>query len=482
MASETLETRSLSPSPSPEHSPPFHTPPTELASHHMDLDAIPLQPLDPGDEAPPTSPDPSSSPPLPPDANYASYSDGNPWADRPVVLEPIDSYLALNSTESSDKTPEEKVKAGSEAPDGEGDEEDEEDPSLVTGRDGGSNTRSEGDKKGRRGTDEAPPPKGKRKKRNKEESREAKEPGQPILLTTSITTTYAKDLHELCQSRVRLTPMFTFQQSKPQEFTVVLKLAGPLETREIPIDGIFPSKRHAKEAAAALGIDYVNSLPKDGSSRLFTMEQEPENWVGLLSDMCNGKQIRPQYTDYATPGAGYSCEIRLSAEFGCPGVECMVFGDKHRAFKNKKSAKIAAAKEAILWVREQAPPGTPVNGRTPKTAANGPEGVIDIPEGTPTAQIVNLICPKLGFTSPEYIFHADPHAPGLYDVDAVIKRPKGPRPAKIGPIRSVFGKKKAREEISTCVLRWLRKEADKQGLKIIDHERTNGAGEDYSSS
>ena len=109
--------------------------------------------------------------------------------------------------------------------------------------------------------------------------------------------------------------------------------------------------------------------------------------------MCNGKQIRPQYTDYATPGAGYSCEIRLSAEFGCPGVECMVFGDKHRAFKNKKSAKIAAAKEAMLWIREQAPPGTPVNGRNTKAAANGPEGVIDIPEGTPTAQIVNRMSP-----------------------------------------------------------------------------------------
>ncbi|PWW75604.1 hypothetical protein C7212DRAFT_297524 [Tuber magnatum] len=479
MASETLETRS--PSLSSDHSPPFHTPPMESASDHLGLGVIPLQPLDPGNEALATSPGRSPLPPFPSNANYANYADGNPWAGGPVVFELVDSYIASNLTGSPDKGPEEKVKAKSEAPDEEGDEEDEEDPLLGTGRDGGSNTRSEGDKKGRRGTDEAPPPKGKRKRRNNAESREAKEPGQPILLTTSITTTYAKDLHELCQSRVRLTPIFAFQQNKPQEFAVVLKLVGPLETKEIAVGGTFPSKRHAKEAAAALGIEYVNGLPKDGSSRLFTMEQEPENWVGLLSDMCNGKQIRPQYTDYATPGAGYSCEIRLSAEFGCPGVECMVFGDKHRAFKNKKSAKIAAAKEAILWVREQAPPGTPVGGRTPKTAASGPEGVIEIPEGTPTAQIVNLICPKLGFTSPEYIFHADPHAPGLYDVDAVIKRPKGPRPAKIGPIRSVFGKKKAREEISTCVLRWLRKEAEKQGLKIIEHGGTDGAGEDCSS-
>ncbi|CAZ80042.1 unnamed protein product [Tuber melanosporum] len=482
MAPEASETGS--PLLSPEHSPPFHTPLMESASDPMDLGAIPLQPLDQEDEAPLTSSDLSSSPPLPPNANYANYTSGSPWADKPVVpiLEPVDAYLASNRAEYLDKDPNEKAKASSEAPDEEGDEEDEEDLLLETGQDGSSNTRGEGDKRGRRETNEAPPPKGKRKRRNNAESKETREPGQPILLTTSITTTYAKDLYELCQSHVRLVPLFTFEQNKPQEFTVVLKLVGPLESKEIVVDGIFPSKRHAKEAAAALGIEYVRDLPKDGSSRLFTMDQEPENWVGLLSDMCNGKQIRPQYTDYATPGAGYSCEIRLGAEFGFPGVECMVFGDKHRAFKNKKSAKIAAAKEAILWIREQAPPGTPVNGRTPRAAASGPEGVVDIPEGTPTAQIVNLICPKLGFTSPEYIFHADPHAPGLYDVDAVIKRPKGPRPAKIGPIRSVFGKKKARDEIATCVLRWLRKEAEKQGLKIVEHDEVNGAREDYSSS
>ncbi|RPA97538.1 hypothetical protein L873DRAFT_1741872 [Choiromyces venosus 120613-1] len=476
MASETSESRS--PLQSPEHSPPtsFHTPSMELSSDQVDVEDIPLQPLDPEEnEAPLTSPDPPSSPPLPPHTTYTDHTDGNPWADKRVTLESVDDYIAANRPEYLDEKTSEEEKPSSEVPD-EG--EDEDDPSSGTGQDTAGGEKGE---KGRKSGDEAPSPKGKRKRRNNAENGAPREPGQPILLTTSITTTHAKDLHELCQSHVRLVPLFTFEQNKPQEFTVVLKLVGPVETKEIIVPGIFPSKRHAKEAAAELGINYVRDLPKDGSSRLFTMEQEPENWVGLLSDMCNVKQIRPQYTDYATPGAGYSCEIRLSAEFGYPDVENRVFGDKHRAFKNKKSAKIAAAKEAILWIREQAPPGTPANGRTPKAAANNSEGVIDIPEGTPTAQIVNLICPKLGYTSPEYIFHADPHAPGLYDVDAVIKRPKGPRPAKIGPIRSVFGKKKAREEIATCVLRWLRKEAEKQGLKIVGPGATNGTGEDDSS-
>jgi len=282
MASEILETRS--PLPSPEHSPPtsFHTPSMELVSDPTDLD-IPLQPLDPEDEAPPTSPGPSSSPPLPPNPNYTNHTGGNPWANTPVAFESVSDYLALNLTEPLTGKSDEKVKVGPETPDEEGDEEDEEDTPLGTGEDGSNNTRGEEDKKGRRGMDETPHPKGKRKKRTNAENRETREPVEPILLTTSITTTYAKDLHELCQSHVRLTPVFTFEQNKPQEFTVVLKLTGPLETREIAVDGIYPSKRHAKEAAALLGIEYVRDLPKDGSSRLFTMEQEPENWVGLLS-------------------------------------------------------------------------------------------------------------------------------------------------------------------------------------------------------
>ena len=287
MGSEILETRS--PLPSPEHSPPtsFHTPSMELVSDPTDLLDIPLQPLDPEDEAPPTSPDPSSSPPLPPNPNYTNHTDGNPWANTPVVLESVEDYLASNRTETLSGNSDEKVRASSETlgEEGgeEGDEEDEEDPSLETGQDGSNNTRGEEDKKERRETDEVPPTRNKRKKRTNAESRETREPGEPILLTTSITTTYAKDLHELCQSHVRLAPIFAFEQNKPQEFTVVLKLVGPLETKEIAVDGIFPSKRHAKEAAAALGIEYVRDLPKDTSSRLFTMEQEPENWVGLLS-------------------------------------------------------------------------------------------------------------------------------------------------------------------------------------------------------
>lgn len=105
---------------------------------------------------------------------------------------------------------------------------------------------------------------------------------EPFVVSTSITTTHVKDLHELCQSHVRFTPVFDFEQRKPQEFSVVLKLLGPTETKEIRPGGVYPSKRHAKEAASGLGIEYVKSLPK-GPMTMETPEKNEENWVGLLS-------------------------------------------------------------------------------------------------------------------------------------------------------------------------------------------------------
>lgn len=109
---------------------------------------------------------------------------------------------------------------------------------------------------------------------------------EPIVISTSITTTHVKDLHELCQSHVRLTPFFEFEQRKPQEFSVVLKLVGPEGTKEITVDGTYPSKRHAKEAVSGQGIEYLKNLPKSEglkSIALETLEKEQENWVALLS-------------------------------------------------------------------------------------------------------------------------------------------------------------------------------------------------------
>lgn len=60
----------------------------------------------------------------------------------------------------------------------------------------------------------------------------------------------------------------------------------------------------------------------------------------------------------------------------------------------------------------------------------------------------------------------------MYDITAIIRRPKGPKDVMIGPLKSVYGKKKAKEEISRGVYNWVRKEAERQGLSIITNTET----------
>lgn len=119
--------------------------------------------------------------------------------------------------------------------------------------------------------------------------------------------------------------------------------------------------------------------------------------------MCTIKKTRPQYIDYGMPAAGFSCEIRLSAEFGIPGIEDKVFGDKHKAYKNKRSAKVAAAKAAMLWIQEHAPP-SPAASTTSSSKKSGKLGKssskdVFYPKGSKTTAIVNRKYPFFHISS-----------------------------------------------------------------------------------
>lgn len=99
-------------------------------------------------------------------------------------------------------------------------------------------------------------------------------------------------------------------------------------------------------------------------------------------------------------GTGFSCEVRLGTELGYLGIEEKVFGGKHKPFRNKRSAKIAAAKEAILWTREQSQTpsvSSSVSGsrRSGKSMGNVSGGNLICPVGATPAQIVNRNFPFL---------------------------------------------------------------------------------------
>lgn len=70
--------------------------------------------------------------------------------------------------------------------------------------------------------------------------------------------------------------------------------------------------------------------------------------------------------------------------------------------------------------------------------------------------------------TPEYRLSPDGRTPGMYDITAIIRRPKGPKDVMIGPLKSVYGKKKAKEEMARGVLNWVKKEAERQGLSIVE--------------
>jgi len=126
----------------------------------------------------------------------------------------------------------------------------------------------------------------------------------PIALSQSITTTYVKDLLELLQSRdfnvYNLKTVFQDEEMETENhlhgFTNTLKIVyNPTENvvKELKPHGCFPSKKHAKEAVAGLGIQYVKELPEEitslprtaGSSCVSVGPVETEDWVGLLQSM-----------------------------------------------------------------------------------------------------------------------------------------------------------------------------------------------------
>ncbi|RPB14236.1 hypothetical protein P167DRAFT_485045 [Morchella conica CCBAS932] len=301
---------------------------------------------------------------------------------------------------------------------------------------------------------------------------------EPVVISTSITTTHVKDLHELCQSQVRMSPSFEFKAELPLGFSATLRLVGPEGIKEFQAEGAYPSKKHAKEAVAGLGLEYLRSLPKNSKSMMNeSPEKDDTNWVGKLSDWCNSRKTRPEFTDYATPGAGFSCEIRLPAEPGYPGLEDEVFGDKNAAFKNKRSAKVAASKAAWIWLQKNSPAPSSngsISGGTKKSGKlSKATGDVIYPKGSKPAAIVNLVCPRLGVNTPEYKFTPDPRTPGMYDVAAIIRRPNGPKDVMVGPLKNLYGKKKAREEMSAGVYNWIKKEAERQGVGIYEATDTD---------
>ncbi|KAA8894397.1 hypothetical protein FN846DRAFT_750322, partial [Sphaerosporella brunnea] len=309
---------------------------------------------------------------------------------------------------------------------------------------------------------------------------------EPIVISTSITTQYVKELHELLQSAsyspYSIASDWIYTDAETENglpgFTVQVRLKSKVNDaviKEFAPDRCFPTKKLAKEVSAGVALEYLKELPdevaqlpkaesSDAGSMRSDDPQESVNWVGMLQDFCQQRGALPLYTFFQPSKAHqqFSCEIT-----GVPSVQTKVFGSKAMYYRNKKIAKVQAAKAAMLYLNEnpqpippKSPRGRAGSNRSGQSAGKAPPGsIIKVPATIGVVEKVSRICPQLGLSLPDYAFYQDPNAPSLFDVSAIVRRGGDKKDARFGRLRGKLGKKNAKEHMAAAIFRWLHTEA-----------------------
>ncbi|KAF8427536.1 hypothetical protein EV426DRAFT_699375 [Tirmania nivea] len=228
-------------------------------------------------------------------------------------------------------------------------------------------------------------------------------PAGAFKVTTEITTTYVKDLHELIQ---RITPgngpkciqaIFDAQSSLDNEgrelpsFWAKLKISGVegQEGAEWVDQGPFASKKLAKEAVARRGGEWLRDVVKGwgrqggkmgggakggvlipgtvagevgGDVQIVEGEEEERllngEWVGTLNTYIQRRRLKPPtYTFYSTlTASAFSCTVAIpeltghSVSIPLPNANPTEFGSSKIFYRKKTTARSAAARDAVLWV------------------------------------------------------------------------------------------------------------------------------------
>ena len=104
---------------------------------------------------------------------------------------------------------------------------------------------------------------------------------EPVQLGNPKSAHHIVQLLHLCQER-GLRPIYDIDEPTPQRFIVVLRFGEFVVS--MGEDVTFESKREAKEAAAAKGVELLKDVPIPGSGGAKGSGTE-ENWVGKLVGM-----------------------------------------------------------------------------------------------------------------------------------------------------------------------------------------------------
>jgi hypothetical protein len=190
---------------------------------------------------------------------------------------------------------------------------------------------------------------------------------EPVVISTSITTQNIRELTELLQtstySRFCISTVFDIEPPTSTggcpAFTAILRfMRNNTVVHEERTPDCYPNKKMAKEVVAGIGIAALPSLIQGMTEDAPLPEEklDEEDWVSILHMFCQARHVLPQYTHFSPQPqrrVEFSCEVVLPNELGLAGTDDRIFGDKHQYFRNKKIAKCAAAKEAVIWIRDQ---------------------------------------------------------------------------------------------------------------------------------
>lgn len=235
----------------------------------------------------------------------------------------------------------------------------------------------------------------------------------------------------------------------------------------------YPSKQAAKEAVCQLAIPHLTAIPaKTSTKRKAESPAEQvdtsENWIGILLEFTQREKIAsPDYLAMPTPANQWSCTCTLAFADGLSKE----FGTKDLSFPSKQGAKATAAKEAVLWLREQHKL-PPAGVKRPKVLAAGQTGLTQAlnafaMESTEKAtQRMNSLVQRLDLHTPSYDIQASSSpsaqggvATGYWDIAVIFDArdiEKIPRlGGRIGDVKHVFGKAKAKEACSQRVVQLL---------------------------
>ena len=284
----------------------------------------------------------------------------------------------------------------------------------------------------------------------------------------------------LCDKH-HIRPVFEYDEPWPYAF----KAKVTFDDESVETEGVFTSKKHAKEAVSKLAYDRLLLKPVASAKRKAEGEQgvnsaaavdRSENWVGLLVE--NGQRSKkhtPAFQELATDTfpIRFACAIRLD------GGPLEPFQAEICA--KKPDAKAASAKLAVEWLRSEGLMTASAKRRKseskPKPQIQAqPAGItqaladvdINTEPAEPTSsyrQRVHILTAALGFQQPEFrkqsVNTATTVKPSgvlgpMFDMAAyfnakdvaVEPRLEGP----IGLVERVFGNQKAREACCAKVL------------------------------